>query len=177
MNSPANYSSQTRRHCECCKRYTVHGYKQVLKQPKYGFLKYLCLCRFSYLQKHTAEHFVDHREEGWQPLIYYRASLLAVAEGEDAVSYVSSDRKPYLPNRSPFSKKLEGTSLNKNVKHRFVLLLPPAASICASFLFFKEVNLLVRSARLSPKLVKFKDPVLVQGELRSYSSHSDYYSF
>ncbi|CAK6959104.1 cohesin subunit SA-2 [Scomber scombrus] len=64
---------------------------------------------FSYLQKHTAEHFVDLREEGWQPLIYYRASLLAVAEGEDAVSYVSSDRKPYLPNRSPFSKKLEGS--------------------------------------------------------------------
>ncbi|XP_037645354.1 cohesin subunit SA-2 isoform X1 [Sebastes umbrosus] len=64
---------------------------------------------FSYLQKHTAEHIIDLREECWQPLIYYRASLLAVAEGEDAVSYVSSDRKP--PNRSsPFSKqKLEGS--------------------------------------------------------------------
>ncbi|XP_071335920.1 cohesin subunit SA-2 isoform X2 [Trachinotus anak] len=65
---------------------------------------------FSYLQKHTAEHIIDLREECWQPLIYYRASLLAVAEGEDAVSYVSSDRKPHLPNRSPFSKqKLEGS--------------------------------------------------------------------
>ncbi|GAA6224102.1 cohesin subunit SA-2-like [Lates japonicus] len=65
---------------------------------------------FSYLQKHTAEHIIDLREECWQPLIYYRASLLAAAEGEDAVSYVSSDRKPYLPNRSPFSKqKLEGS--------------------------------------------------------------------
>ncbi|XP_076602626.1 cohesin subunit SA-2 [Chaetodon auriga] len=65
---------------------------------------------FSYLQKHTAEHIIDLREECWQPLIYYRASLLAVAEGEDAVSYVSSDRKPYLPNRSPFSKqKLDGS--------------------------------------------------------------------
>ncbi|KAM9343399.1 cohesin subunit SA-2 isoform 2-T3 [Pholidichthys leucotaenia] len=58
---------------------------------------------FSYLQKHTAEHIIDFREERWQPLIYYRASLLAVAEGEDAVSYVSSDRKPYMPrgNKSP----------------------------------------------------------------------------
>ncbi|KAM7407077.1 hypothetical protein PAMA_003009 [Pampus argenteus] len=65
---------------------------------------------FSYLQKHTAEHIVNLREECWQPLIYYRASLLAVADGEDAVSYVSSDRKPHLPNRSPFSKqKLEGS--------------------------------------------------------------------
>lgn len=65
---------------------------------------------FSYLQKHTAEHIVDFREECWQPLVYYRASLLAAAEGEDAVSYVSSDRKPYLPGRSPFSKqKLEGS--------------------------------------------------------------------
>ncbi|KAF1382811.1 hypothetical protein PFLUV_G00147670 [Perca fluviatilis] len=65
---------------------------------------------FSYLQKHTAEHIIDLREESWQPLLYYRASLLAAAEGEDAVSYVSSDRKLYLPNRSPFSKqKLEGS--------------------------------------------------------------------
>lgn len=64
----------------------------------------------SYLQKHTAEHIINLREECWQPLIYYRASLLAVAEGEDAVSYVSSDRKPHMPNRSPFSKqKLEGS--------------------------------------------------------------------
>ncbi|XP_032422704.1 cohesin subunit SA-2 isoform X2 [Xiphophorus hellerii] len=41
----------------------------------------------SYLQKLTAEHIIDLREECWQPLIYYRASLLAVAEMEDAVSY------------------------------------------------------------------------------------------
>uniref|UniRef100_A0A3B4YMX9 Cohesin subunit SA n=1 Tax=Seriola lalandi dorsalis TaxID=1841481 RepID=A0A3B4YMX9_SERLL len=54
---------------------------------------------FSYLQRHTAEHIIDLREECWQPLIYYRASLLAAAEVEDAVSYVSSDRKPHLPNR------------------------------------------------------------------------------
>ncbi|XP_028289586.1 cohesin subunit SA-2 [Parambassis ranga] len=62
---------------------------------------------FSYLQKNTAEHIIDLREECWQPLIYYRASLLAVAEGEDAVSYVSSDRKP---NRSPlYKQKIEGS--------------------------------------------------------------------
>ncbi|XP_034417689.1 cohesin subunit SA-2 isoform X2 [Cyclopterus lumpus] len=65
---------------------------------------------FSYLQKHTAEHIVDPRDECWQPLFYYRASLLAAAEGEDAVSYVSSDRKLYLPGRSPLSRtKLEGS--------------------------------------------------------------------
>lgn len=69
-----------------------------------------CLCRFCYLQKHTAEHIIDLREECWQPLIYYRASLLAAAEGEDAASHVSSDRKPNAPSRSPTSKhKLEGT--------------------------------------------------------------------
>ncbi|KAI9530119.1 hypothetical protein NQZ68_004136 [Dissostichus eleginoides] len=60
---------------------------------------------FSYLQKHTAEKVIDLREEGWQPLLYYRASLLAAAEGEDAASYVSSDRK-YLPSRSKL--QLEG---------------------------------------------------------------------
>uniref|UniRef100_A0AAQ6IJ25 Cohesin subunit SA n=1 Tax=Anabas testudineus TaxID=64144 RepID=A0AAQ6IJ25_ANATE len=69
---------------------------------------------FSYLQKHTAEHIIDHREECWQPLIYYRASLLAAAEVDDAGSYVSSDRKLHLPNRSPFSKqKLDGTSYSQ----------------------------------------------------------------
>ncbi|KAM4609083.1 cohesin subunit SA-2 [Polymixia lowei] len=67
---------------------------------------------YSFLQKQTAEHVINLREECWQPLIYYRASLLAVAEGEDAMSYVSSDRRPYLPSRSPFFKQnslLEGS--------------------------------------------------------------------
>ncbi|XP_056145578.1 cohesin subunit SA-2 [Lampris incognitus] len=60
---------------------------------------------YSFLQKNTVEHIINLREECWQPLIYYRASLLAAAEGEDVVSYVSSDRRPYLPNRSPFYKQ------------------------------------------------------------------------
>ncbi|XP_037832141.1 cohesin subunit SA-1 [Kryptolebias marmoratus] len=65
---------------------------------------------FSYLQKHTAEHVVNLREECWQPLVYYRASLLAAAETEDAASHMSSDRRPYPHVRSPLSKqKAEGS--------------------------------------------------------------------
>ncbi|XP_044073154.1 cohesin subunit SA-2 isoform X1 [Siniperca chuatsi] len=104
--------------------FVFQEFSQTPETPTPSYLSYLTILSefsskllkpdkktvFSYLQKHTAEHIIDLREECWQPLIYYRASLLAVAEGEDAVSYVSSDRKPYLPNRSPFSKqKLEGS--------------------------------------------------------------------
>lgn len=72
---------------------------------------------FSYLQKHTAEHIIDLREECWQPLIYYRASLLAVAEMDDAVSYVSADRRHHLHGRSPASKqKPEGYKLPSQVR-------------------------------------------------------------
>ncbi|XP_035532229.1 cohesin subunit SA-2 [Morone saxatilis] len=89
---------------------TYLSYLTILSEFSSKLLKPDKKTVFSYLQKHSAEHIIDLREECWQPLIYYRASLLAVAEGEDAVSYVSSDRKPYLPNRSPFSKqKLEGS--------------------------------------------------------------------
>lgn len=90
----------------------LRGTHRVLLKAPHSFLKclkmYSCLFRFSYLQKHTAEHIVNLREDCWQPLIYYRASLLAVAEGEDAVSYVSSDRKP--------KQKLDGTTLNSLIK-------------------------------------------------------------
>ncbi|XP_068592758.1 cohesin subunit SA-2 [Cebidichthys violaceus] len=104
--------------------FVFQEFGQTLDAPTPPYLSYLTILGefsskllkpdkkivFSYLQKHTAEHVVDLREECWQPLVYYRASLLAVAEGEDAVSYVSSDRKPCLAARSPFSKlKLEGS--------------------------------------------------------------------
>ncbi|KAL2081341.1 hypothetical protein ACEWY4_023194 [Coilia grayii] len=46
---------------------------------------------FSYLQKYAGEHTVNHREECWKPLVYYRASLQATAEGDDIVSYISCD--------------------------------------------------------------------------------------
>ncbi|XP_024919417.1 cohesin subunit SA-2 isoform X3 [Cynoglossus semilaevis] len=65
---------------------------------------------FSYLQKQTADHVTDFREESWKPLLQYRASLLAAAKGEDAASNVSSDRKHNLPGRSAVSKqKQEGS--------------------------------------------------------------------
>uniref|UniRef100_UPI0037E7FB19 cohesin subunit SA-2 n=1 Tax=Semicossyphus pulcher TaxID=241346 RepID=UPI0037E7FB19 len=104
--------------------FVFQEFSQTPETPTPAYLSYLTILSefsnkllkpdkktvFSYLQKHTAEHIIDLREECWQPLIYYRASLLAAAEGEDAVSYVSSDRRPHLHNRSPFSKqKLEGS--------------------------------------------------------------------
>ncbi|KAF7652393.1 hypothetical protein LDENG_00097680 [Lucifuga dentata] len=60
----------------------------------------------AYLQKHTTEHIISLRDETWQPLLYYRTSLLAAADGEDVLSFVSSDRKLYPPHRS--KHKLEG---------------------------------------------------------------------
>uniref|UniRef100_A0A669ERK5 Cohesin subunit SA n=1 Tax=Oreochromis niloticus TaxID=8128 RepID=A0A669ERK5_ORENI len=93
---------------------------------------------FSYLQKHTAEHIIDLREECWQPLIYYRASLFALAEGEDAVSYVSSDRKANLPNRSPFSKqKWEGrTAEFSQAQSNFLNIT--SCFRCVSFFIFRN---------------------------------------
>lgn len=45
------------------------------------------------------------------PLIYYRASLMGTAEGEDAVSFISSDtnKQPSLSNysRSPSIKQVQ----------------------------------------------------------------------
>uniref|UniRef100_A0A3Q3X503 Cohesin subunit SA n=1 Tax=Mola mola TaxID=94237 RepID=A0A3Q3X503_MOLML len=84
------------------------SYLMILSEFSSKLLKQDKKTVFSYLQKHTAEHITDLREECWQPLVYYRSSLLAAAEAEDAASYVSSDRKQCVLNRSPFSKqKLE----------------------------------------------------------------------
>ncbi|XP_063743447.1 cohesin subunit SA-2 isoform X2 [Eleginops maclovinus] len=82
------------------------SYLPILSEFSSKLLKLDKKTVFSYLQRHTAEHVIDLREECWQPLLYYRASLLAAAEGEDAVSHISSERKPYLPSRSKL--KLEG---------------------------------------------------------------------
>lgn len=81
------------------------------------------------------------------------------------MSYVSSDRKPYLPNRLPFSKqKLDGITLNTKIKHiPFISLLSPSTSCIACFLF-QEASPLACSAPLTPKLVKFTGPASVQGE-------------
>ncbi|XP_030198623.1 cohesin subunit SA-2 isoform X1 [Gadus morhua] len=67
---------------------------------------------FCFLQRQTADHVVHSREDCWQPLVYYRASLLATAaaggEGEDVASYVSCDRRPHPPSRSPNVNKQQG---------------------------------------------------------------------
>ncbi|XP_050975250.1 cohesin subunit SA-2 [Labeo rohita] len=57
---------------------------------------------YSYLQKFAGEQVINNREECWMPLIYYRASLMGTAEGEDAVSFISSDtnKQPSITNRS-----------------------------------------------------------------------------
>ncbi|XP_016141935.1 cohesin subunit SA-1-like [Sinocyclocheilus grahami] len=57
---------------------------------------------YSYLQKFAGEQVINNREESWMPLIYYRASLMGTAEGEDAISFISSDtnKQPSLTNRS-----------------------------------------------------------------------------
>lgn len=125
----------------------------------------LCLCRFSYLQKHTAEHIINLREECWQPLIYYRASLLAVVEGEDAVSYVSSDRKANPPNRSPFSKqKREGKTAQLSGAQSDVLTF---ISCFRCILYrFQEASRPARLALLIPKSAKDANRATVQGEAR-----------
>uniref|UniRef100_A0A3Q3A5G9 Cohesin subunit SA n=1 Tax=Kryptolebias marmoratus TaxID=37003 RepID=A0A3Q3A5G9_KRYMA len=93
---------------------------------------------FSYLQKHTAEHVVNLREECWQPLVYYRASLLAAAETEDAASHMSSDRRPYPHVRSPLSKqKAEGKS-PAALKHRSVRFVSPPIPELVSLVFFRK---------------------------------------
>uniref|UniRef100_A0A8C6WHK0 Cohesin subunit SA n=1 Tax=Neogobius melanostomus TaxID=47308 RepID=A0A8C6WHK0_9GOBI len=83
------------------------SYLSILSEFSSKLLKPDKKTMLGYLQKHTAEHIVDLREESWQPLGHYRTSLLAAAEGEDAVSHASSDKKPQL--RSTCSKsKQEG---------------------------------------------------------------------
>ncbi|TSL16056.1 Mediator of RNA polymerase II transcription subunit 14 [Bagarius yarrelli] len=71
---------------------------------------------YSYLQRYTGEQSISNRDECWIPLIYYRASLQGTAEGEDAVSFISSDTNKQLSlsnrSRSPSIKPAasEGTT-------------------------------------------------------------------
>ncbi|XP_075887185.1 cohesin subunit SA-2 isoform X2 [Nelusetta ayraudi] len=89
------------------------SYLSVLSEFSCKLLKPDKRTVFSHLQKHAAALAVDLREERWQPLACYRSSLLAAvvaADGEDAASHASSDRKGHVPGRSPTSRpRLEAT--------------------------------------------------------------------
>lgn len=97
--------------------FVFQGFVQSSERPSPPYLSYLTiLSEFSgkllkpdkktvylYLQRYAGEQTISNREESWQPFVYYRASLLATgAEGEDAVSFVSSDtlKQPSPANRS-----------------------------------------------------------------------------
>lgn len=68
------------------------------------------------MQKFAGEQVINNREESWMPLIYYRASLMGTAEGEDAISFISSDtnKQPSLTNRSrsPSVKQVNSDGMN-----------------------------------------------------------------
>lgn len=90
--------------------------KSLIPNAGCFFSPCLCLVRYSYLQRYTGEQSISNREDCWMPLIYYRASLQGTAEGEDAVSFISSDTNKQLSltnrSRSPSIKPAasEGTS-------------------------------------------------------------------
>lgn len=110
VNSPASCSNQTRELCKCC---PLQASTCVFTRSEFSLFLVFFPCRFSYLQKHTADCIVDLRKECWQPLAYYRASLLAVADVEDATSCTSSDKRPPMANRHSSKQKSEGI-LQKN---------------------------------------------------------------
>ncbi|XP_072300991.1 cohesin subunit SA-2 [Eucyclogobius newberryi] len=83
------------------------SYLTILSEFSSKLLKPDKKTMLAYLQKYTAEYITDLREEHWQPLGHYRTSLLAAAEGEEALSLASSDRRPQ-PRSSCSKSKLEG---------------------------------------------------------------------
>lgn len=105
-----------------------------------------------YLQKHIAEHIVDLREESWQPLGHYRASLLAAAEGEDAMSHASSDKKPQ-PRTTCSKSKQDGkkspltfspTDTSKTLSKAHRVSFSPSTPVADMDPFFVSVNPPVR---------------------------------
>uniref|UniRef100_A0A1A8KP33 Cohesin subunit SA n=1 Tax=Nothobranchius kuhntae TaxID=321403 RepID=A0A1A8KP33_NOTKU len=117
---------------------------------------------FSYLLQHTAEHIIDLREECWQPLIYYRASLLAVAETEDAGSHVGSDRRPNLHSRSPFSKqKLEGSKSPCQIRPIDKVCKVPKPSTCPNQQKLRDMDPFAVPLELQEKSFNSETSVLV----------------
>lgn len=137
------------------------SYLSILSEFSCKLLKPDKKTMLGYLQKHTAEHIVDLREESWQPLGHYRTSLLAATEGEDAVSHDSSDKKPQPRPTSSKSKQEGKRSLcpftptgsskthSKTKTHSF----SPSTPVANMDPFFVSINPPVR--RLS-----FETPVL-----------------
>ncbi|CAB1346790.1 unnamed protein product [Coregonus sp. 'balchen'] len=91
--------------------FVFQGFVQRAEKPSPPYLSYLTilsefsskLLRPDKKIRYVSEQTISNREECWLPLIYYRASLLATgAEGEDAVSFISSDtlKQPSPANRS-----------------------------------------------------------------------------
>ncbi|KAF4086904.1 hypothetical protein AMELA_G00089630 [Ameiurus melas] len=72
------------------------SYLTILSEFSSKLLKLDKKTIYSYLQRYTGEQSISNREECWMPLIYYRASLQGTAEGEDAVSFISSDTNKQL---------------------------------------------------------------------------------
>ncbi|XP_028846269.1 cohesin subunit SA-2 isoform X1 [Denticeps clupeoides] len=101
------FSQQAERHCP-----PYVSYLTILSEFSIKLLKPDKKTVYGYLQKYTGEHAINNREECWLPLIYYRASLQATGEGEDAVSFISSDASPSNPSRSSSARQLQ-TVLNE----------------------------------------------------------------
>uniref|UniRef100_A0AAY4ECF2 Cohesin subunit SA n=1 Tax=Denticeps clupeoides TaxID=299321 RepID=A0AAY4ECF2_9TELE len=110
------FSQQAERHCP-----PYVSYLTILSEFSIKLLKPDKKTVYGYLQKYTGEHAINNREECWLPLIYYRASLQATGEGEDAVSFISSDASPSNPSRSSSARQLQ-TVLNEESMNKSFLL-------------------------------------------------------
>lgn len=123
-------------------------------------------CRFSHLQKHVAELVVDLREERWQPLAYYRTSLLAAGDAEDAASHASSDRRGNVPGRSPSSRpRMEGASISPERKPNILSNRWVELTVAAAASPVQPPRPPAQTPPLSPELLGVKGhPASAQGE-------------